>query len=34
MLQKIENYHHAMAQLEEAVAVYSRDRAIPFTATA
>ena len=26
MLQKIENYHHAMAQLEEAVAVYSRDR--------
>ena len=25
MLQKIENYHHAMAQLEEAVAVYSRD---------
>ena len=26
MLQKIENYHHAMAQLKEAVAVYSRDR--------
>lgn len=26
MLQKIENYHHAMAQLEEAVTVYSRDR--------
>lgn len=26
MLQKIENYHHAMVQLEEAVAVYSRDR--------
>ena len=24
MLQKIENYHHAVAQLEQAVAVYSR----------
>ena len=25
MLQKIENYHHAVAQLEQAVTVYSRD---------
>ena len=26
MLQKIENYHHAVAQLEQAVAVYSNDQ--------
>ena len=26
MLQKIENYHHAVAQLEQAVAVYSKDQ--------
>ena len=26
MLQKIENYHHAVAQLDQAVAVYSNDQ--------
>lgn len=26
MLQKIENYHHAVAQLEQAVSVYSNDQ--------
>lgn len=26
MLQKIENYHHAVSQLEQAVAVYSNDQ--------